>query len=101
MTLTTCDCENNSKKLAWSIPVKHGLPDPGKRILIQTEQYQTIGFYVPGFWLESDGDLVDYDEERDTYYIKEGWYEDCYGAEAYYQITDHIKGYRNLLEFTE
>lgn len=37
----------------------------------------------------SDGwseDLGEYDEERDTYYLPEGWYEDCPTAGYYYHI---------------
>lgn len=46
-----------------------------------------------------DSDLGEYDEQTDTYYCPEGWYEDVY-AETGYDYTYHWLGWSAELKVT-
>ena len=66
------------------IEIEHQYP-PAKTRQIVRAWHVTAKSVEPS----SDGwseDLGEYDEEKDTYYLPEGWYEDCPTAGYYYHI---------------
>ena len=92
--------------LGW-ISVKERLPEPEKTVLIQCRsqssqwKYVCCGFYVPeGTYREDSGYTWDfeccdkYDEEKDDYQVRSGWYEaihnwDDYNAVGVSDIVTH------------
>ena len=72
---------NNEKSSMW-VSVDDKLPDAGEKVLATFEnshgKRRTIcGHLVPRWTIESDCDDAydEYSEEKDAYYLREGWYE--------------------------
>ncbi len=80
------------------IPVTERLPKPQQFVLIayrdiysQNPNKVTMGWYVPAKTVESnyEGEVDDeYDEESDTYYLREQWVSECRESEYHYSITN-------------
>ena len=89
------------------ISVEDRLPEAEKEVWIACKTkpggylYQCVGFYIPHGFYQEDSDytwdweaLGEYSEERDDYYINEGWYErvhnwDDYGAVVIGDFVTH------------
>lgn len=102
--------KNGIKKLWDSMtqpeePIK-GIPLDNNLVLVLTRSGQRIrkvvGNYVHRHTEEAtdlDEQDTEYDEEKDVFYIKEGWFEQClygYGAFASWHINDEVIGYLPL-----
>lgn len=79
------------------ISVDDELPKNQKRVLIAYATHQgvravTIGWYTKSKSLDSayfDGEVDDeYDEESDTYYLKEQWVDESNESEYHYSINN-------------
>lgn len=77
--------------MEW-IKIENDLPKNQKLVQIAYKgKYVTVGWYCRKFEVEADFDIdddYDYDEERDEYFIKEGWRSQCLESEWYYTISD-------------
>lgn len=86
------------------IPVTEKLPKPNTNVILKcraegyTEKYRyfiTIGCYIPALtvkieekWNDEFEEVEVYDEKNDTYYCKEGWYEETTQGDG-----DHMSWY--------
>lgn len=78
------------------------LPESGKRVIFGWDGYgkrrTSIGFYAAPKSINADDfdepESYEYDEEKDCYWLQEGWYED--GAEGEYFYPVH-----NVTHWTE
>lgn len=81
------------------------LPTPGKKYLVKIlhpkgKVFHTVAAYWPkftqeGHYDEFEGDL-DYNEDNDTYYWPEGWYENQYTPDTNWLITDRVIAYMEV-----
>lgn len=92
------------------IPIDEELPPALQKVLIKVinshKKVSTImAQYVPSKTIleedfldpeYNDGSLTDYDEENDTYYVIEGWWEDHYEADTNFMITDIVTHWRPI-----
>ena len=59
-------------------------PKDGQKLLVARKGYghggwvRMIALFIPKHTEESSEDYAEYDEDSDTYYTPEGWYEQCY-----------------------
>ena len=95
-----------SKVGEW-ISVKKRLPKVDKPVLISAKynnyKYVCVGKWVEKYSVEDEGeefDFADYNEENDTYYYPEGWYECIYNWGDYSDvfISDEVIAWQLLPE---
>ena len=93
----------------WT-PVSEGKPKSGKHVLVTCEfgagKYVCDAMWADKFSVECsiepdiDPDYEDYDEEADTFYFPEGWWEIIknWGDYSYVAICDHVTAWMPLPE---
>ena len=94
-------------KVGEWISVKERLPKVDKPVLISAKnnyyKYVCVGKWVEKYSVEDEGeefDFADYNEENDTYYYPEGWYECIYNWGDYSDvfISDEVIAWQLLPE---
>lgn len=82
---------------------------PGKSYLVVVEnkrgyRHASVAEYWPKYTKEDEGDWdddaredLDYDEEKDTFYWPEGWYEMCYESDINYIIHGTVTYYQEIV----
>lgn len=92
-------------KVGEWISVKKRLPKVNKPVLISAKynnyKYVCVGKWVEKYSVEDEGeefDSADYNEENDTYYYPEGWYECIYNWGDYSDvfISDEVIAWQPL-----
>lgn len=81
--------------------VKDHLPPSGKHVLAETDKYECVAFYAErfsvsaGYWPD---DEVEYNENKDEYFLVEGWYEVIHNWGEYSSVTieDEVIGWMDL-----
>ena len=99
--------EYSLPKVGEWISVKKRLPKVDKPVLISAKnnyyKYVCVGKWVEKYSVEDEGeefDFADYNEENDTYYYPEGWYECIYNWGDYSDvfISDEVIAWQLLPE---
>lgn len=85
------------------IPVNERLPENDTNVLLWCESYCCVGYYIERFTVEAPYDYEgsdEYNEEDDTYYVEEGWYERIYnwGDFSSVWIADRVIAWMPLPE---
>ena len=86
------------------IPVGERLPDAGQYVLVYVNDANRVAriraFYAPKHTMEQNGDSdwIDYSEEKDEYFLPEGWYEANDYEETHWHVTDTVTHWRPLPE---
>lgn len=91
------------------ISVEDELPPAEKQVIAKLisengKEYKTMAIYIPprtilaeDFMMDDDdGDFYDYDEEKDTYYAVEGWWEWQTVTDVNWKINDKVIGWRPI-----
>jgi hypothetical protein len=87
------------------IDINKELPENQKLVQIAYSNYLgnklvTVGWYCGKYEVEADFDWdddFDYSEEKDCYFVKEGWRSQCLESEYYYTI-DNVTHFAPLLK---
>ena len=81
--------------MKW-IDVNKDLPENQKLVQIaysdgKCRNYVTVGWHCKKYEVEADHDIeddFDYNEEKDEYFVSEGWRSQCLEADYYYPISN-------------
>jgi hypothetical protein len=78
------------------------MPEPAQRVLAvfptgyKGVRHISLVIYVPAksvkaedLW-DDDSDCVEYDEEKDCFYVEEGWYESSYESEKDWRLNYEV-----------
>lgn len=91
------------------ISVEDELPPAKKQVIAKLisengKEYKTMAIYIPprtilaeDFMMNhDDSDFYEYDEEKDTYYVFEGWWEWQTVTDVNWKIYDKVIGWRPI-----
>lgn len=91
------------------ISVEDELPPAEKQVIAKLisengKEYKTMAIYIPSRTIlaedfmmdDDDGDFYDYDEEKDTYYAVEGWWEWQTATDVNWKINDKVIWWRPI-----
>ena len=114
LALKALEALDELRALRW-IPVDVRLPDPGKAVLAwmkyssgphktATRQVAIVAMWIPKFWREFNGDdeldpdYKDEDEDDETGYWPEGWYErvECWDELSALAAWEPVTHWREL-----
>jgi transcription elongation factor Elf1 len=107
-TLKCYHCGEWSNAEDWSLPgvwvkVAERLPKAGKKVICyfknsHDKDRRIMAFHAPALTIEDDNELeaAEYDEEKDQYFLCEGWYEMNEFDETNWMVSNEITHWMDL-----
>lgn len=108
--------ESEQSNLLW-IPIESQMPGARQTVYVivevevvtkpkvETKQFQTMAKYIPYLTVPEEDFIADdfqwdgdYDEESDTYFAPEGWYEYQLESDIHFRLSDKVTHWMPLFE---